>query len=81
MKSSSFGSFAAKYAAGFGIFGFVIGIILFILYLAGIRIPVVIGTETYEGIVGSLFLLFASPVALSVIGFIISIFAFSARRK
>lgn len=80
MDKQSFGSFAARYLKIFGILGLIVGVVLFILTIAGLEIPVVIGTTSYEGMTSSLFLLIGSPIALLIIGFIVSIFAYSSKK-
>ncbi|SDF19777.1 hypothetical protein SAMN04488542_10717 [Fontibacillus panacisegetis] len=80
MDKQSFGSFTARYLKIFGILGLIVGVVLFILTIAGLEIPVVIGTTSYEGMTSSLFLLIGSPIALLIIGFIVSIFAYSAKK-
>ncbi|MNZ82715.1 hypothetical protein D3C78_1014200 [compost metagenome] len=80
MAKPSFGSFVARYLKIFGILGLIVGVFLFILTIAGVDIPVVIGTTSYEGMTASLFLLIGAPIALLIIGFIISIVAYAVKK-
>lgn len=65
----------------FGLIGLGIGVVLFIITQAGVEIPVVIGTTSYEGMTSSLLLLFGSPIVFLVIGMIVSIFTSSGRKR
>lgn len=65
----------------FGLIGLGIGVILFIVTQAGLEIPIVIGTTSYEGMTSSLMLLFGSLIVLLVIGMIVSIFTSSGRKR
>lgn len=58
----------------FGLIGLSIGLLLFIATRAGLEIPIVIGTTSYEGISSSLILLIGAPIVMLVIGFIASVF-------
>lgn len=80
MAKPSFGSFAAGYLKIFGILGLIVGVLLFILTIVGVEIPIVIGSTTYEGMTASLILLIGSPIALLIIGFIVSIFGYSVKK-
>ncbi|MFD3270054.1 hypothetical protein ACE3MS_07910 [Paenibacillus dendritiformis] len=64
----------------FGLVGLGIGVLLFILTQAGVEIPVVIGTTSYEGMTSSLFLLIGSPIVMLIIGVIIAMFNLGGKR-
>lgn len=64
----------------FALVGVCIGVLLFILTQAGVKIPVVIGTTSYEGMTSSLFLLIGSPIVMLVIGVIVSMFNLGGKR-
>lgn len=81
MHSKSFGAFVAGYMKITTLIGVVIGVLLFIYSQVLADIPVVIGTTVYNGITASLFLLICSPIILVIIGFFVSIFAYSASKR
>ncbi|MDQ0090153.1 hypothetical protein J2T12_003567 [Paenibacillus anaericanus] len=59
----------------YGLIGLCIGVIMFIVTQTVCEIPIVIGTDSYEGLTSSLLFLIASPILLSLIGLIVSIFS------
>lgn len=64
----------------FGLIGLGVGVLLFVLTQAGVEIPVVIGTTSYEGMAASLFLLIGSLLVLLVIGLIVSLFNLGGKK-
>ncbi|MNO54502.1 hypothetical protein D3C76_449760 [compost metagenome] len=80
MKTKSFGAYMAGYLKLFGLIGLAIGILFFIVTRLGGEIPIVVGSTSYEGMTSSLILLIGSPIVMLIIGFIISIFTYGARK-
>ncbi|MMZ62768.1 hypothetical protein D1872_249880 [compost metagenome] len=80
MKTKSFGAYMAGYLKLFGLIGLAIGILFFIVTRLAGEIPIVVGSTSYEGMTSSLILLIGSPIVMLIIGFIISIFTYGARK-
>lgn len=57
----------------FGLIGLSIGLLLFIITRAGLEIPIVIGTTTYEGMASSLILLIGAPIVMLVVGVVATV--------
>jgi len=72
MNSKSFLGMMKK----FMLLGICIGVAMFILTQL-VDIPIVIGTTSYEGMSSSLFLLIGSPIIVSIIGLVISLFTYT----
>ncbi|MEH6945082.1 hypothetical protein [Bacillus sp. JJ722] len=77
MKSKSF----AGIMKNFVLLGLAIGVFLFILTQSLIEIPIVIGTTSYEGMTASLLLLIGSLIVVIIIGFVVSLFTYSAGKE
>ncbi|WP_058303136.1 hypothetical protein [Gorillibacterium timonense] len=54
--------------------GIAAGVFFFILTQAGVEIPIVVGTTSYEGMRSSLLLLIGFPIVISLVGFVVSLF-------
>lgn len=65
----------------FVLLGIGLGVLMFILTQSGVEIPIVIGTTSYEGMSASLLLLIATPIVVILIGFVVSLFSYSAGKK
>lgn len=61
--------------------GIGLGVFMFILTQSGVEIPIVIGTTSYEGMSASLLLLIGTPIVVILIGFVVSLFNYSAGKK
>lgn len=65
----------------FVLLGIGLGVLMFILTQSGVEIPIVIGTTSYEGMSASLLLLIGTPIVVILIGFVVSLFSYSAGNK
>jgi len=65
----------------FVLLGIGLGVLMFILTQSGVEVPIVIGTTSYEGMSASLLLLIGIPIVVILIGFVVSLFSYSAGNK